>query len=173
MELINKDLCIRNARPEDAATLTTWWNDGAIMAHAGFPHGLNTSVETVRNQIINQDQTKHTRMMIVYQDRAIGEMSYRLLENKTAEIGIKICQADLRERGLGSQLLTMLLDYLFCQLGMDRVILDTDESNTRAQHVYEKLGFIQVGRRPGAFQDQDGNKRTPIDYELLSKNWTS
>lgn len=33
------NLTIRNATVEDAVLLSAWWNDGKIMAHAGFPNG--------------------------------------------------------------------------------------------------------------------------------------
>ena len=42
MEHTYKNLTIRNATVDDAAILADWWNDGTIMAHAGFPDGLGT-----------------------------------------------------------------------------------------------------------------------------------
>jgi hypothetical protein len=32
-------LLLRQAAPADAPVLHAWWNDGAVMAHAGFPGG--------------------------------------------------------------------------------------------------------------------------------------
>lgn len=40
MHLQYNDLTIRSALPADAPQLVRWWNDGAVMAHAGFPLGL-------------------------------------------------------------------------------------------------------------------------------------
>ncbi len=45
MELKYRDIIIRNAMPEDATLLANWWNDGIVMAHAGFPKGLGTTAE--------------------------------------------------------------------------------------------------------------------------------
>ena len=39
MFLTYQDLTIRNATAEDAPLLERWWNDGALMAHAGYPNG--------------------------------------------------------------------------------------------------------------------------------------
>lgn len=36
----DNNICIRNATSDDAETLCIWWNDGSVMAHAGFPNGL-------------------------------------------------------------------------------------------------------------------------------------
>jgi len=37
---------------EDAELLCRWWNDGKIMAYAGFPYRLKTTVQEVRKQIL-------------------------------------------------------------------------------------------------------------------------
>ena len=47
MHIKYDSLTIRDAVAADAAQLTAWWNDGAVMAHAGFPNGLGTTVEKV------------------------------------------------------------------------------------------------------------------------------
>ena len=46
-------ILIRDAKIEDAARLCRWWNDGDVMAHAGFPNGLGTTVARVEAQIKN------------------------------------------------------------------------------------------------------------------------
>ena len=51
MERSHNDISIRSARREDAGLLCKWWNDGSVMAHAGFPNGLGTTVEEVQDQI--------------------------------------------------------------------------------------------------------------------------
>ena len=38
-----ENLTIRQAEVDDAKQLAAWWNDGAVMAHAGFPNGLGTT----------------------------------------------------------------------------------------------------------------------------------
>ena len=40
-----ENLTIRQAEVADAKQLAAWWNDGAVMAHAGFPNGLGTTEE--------------------------------------------------------------------------------------------------------------------------------
>ena len=47
MKIQFENLTIRQAGVADAKQLTTWWNDGAVMAHAGFPNGLGTTEEEV------------------------------------------------------------------------------------------------------------------------------
>lgn len=35
---------IRQAKVSDAKQLAAWWNDGAVMTHAGFPNGVGTTL---------------------------------------------------------------------------------------------------------------------------------
>lgn len=45
MKIQYENLTIRQAEVADAKQLAAWWNDGAVMAHAGFPDGLGTTEE--------------------------------------------------------------------------------------------------------------------------------
>ena len=47
MELAHGSIRLRDAAADDAAQLAKWWNDGAVMAHAGFPNGLGTTPERI------------------------------------------------------------------------------------------------------------------------------
>ena len=163
---IQKDgITIRNAEKTDCDQLAAWWNDGNVMAHAGFPLGLNTTAEEIENQIAQDSDETKRRLIIEYQDQPIGEMSYYNIGNETAEIGIKICNPEFQERGLGRVILSMLICQLF-SCGYTKIILDTNLNNTRAQHVYEKLGFQKTGVRENPWKNQLGELQSSIDYEL-------
>lgn len=105
MFLQQSQLIIRDALPSDAPLLCSWWNDGNVMAHAGFPHSIGTTAKEVEQQICNQDGSK-MRLMIEYASAPIGEMCFHWLEPAIAEIGIKICVPEKQNCGLGSILLS-------------------------------------------------------------------
>lgn len=63
------------------------------------------------------------------------------------DIGIIILK-DFRDVGIGTEMLKQLLAQAQEQ-GIKIVTLSVFETNTRAQHVYEKLGFHECGRIPG------------------------
>ena len=136
------------------------------MAHAGFPNGLGTTAEEIEEQIKNDSDDTKRRLMIEYQNRAIGEMSYYNKGEHVAEIGIKICEMEYQEKGLGRVLLSMLIGELFLQ-GYDRIILDTNLNNTRAQHVYETLGFQKVRVNENSWTNQVGELQSSVDYALV------
>ena len=52
-----ENLTIRQAKASDAKQLTAWWNDGAVMAHAGFPKGLGTTEEKVIEGLTQESES--------------------------------------------------------------------------------------------------------------------
>lgn len=170
MKIIHKELCIRNAESADCAQLAKWWNDGSVMAHAGFPNGLGTTAEAIRKQIETDSDDTKRRLIIEYKGSAIGEMSYYNKKNNIAEIGIKICNKDYQEKGLGRVILSMFIGELF-SMGYAKIILDTNLKNTRAQHVYEMVGFQKVRVNENSWTNQVGELESSVDYELVHDNF--
>ena len=169
MKLSKENLIIRQASVEDAEILCNWWNDGKVMAHAGFPKGLGKDIEGVIEEI-NKQSENSKRLIIEVDNVRIGEMCYRINEN-IAEIGIKICEVSYQEKGYGTELLKMLFRYLFEEMSVDKIVLDTNLKNKRAQHVYEKIGFVKVGVRIESWIDQLGQSQSAVDYELKKEDF--
>ena len=163
MELQHGNILLRDATKADAKQLAEWWNDGAVMAHAGFPNGLGTTEEEVAEDI-------GTGALIIEEaGKPIGEANYRIVDDKVAEIGIKICVFDCQNRGIGKIVLSMLIHYLFDN-GFDKIVLDTNLENKRAQHVYESLGYRKVRVNIDSWTDQVGKLQSSVDYELTEEN---
>lgn len=164
MELQHGNILLRDATKADAKQLADWWNDGAIMAHAGFPNGLGTTEEEVAENI------GAGALIIEEAGKLIGEANYRIVDDKVAEIGIKICVFDCQNRGIGKIVLSMLIRYLFDN-GFNKIVLDTNLENKRAQHVYEALGFRKVRVNIDSWTDQVGKLQSSVDYELLKADF--
>ena len=146
--LVYKNIVIRNATVADAVLLETWWNDGKVMAHAGFPNGTGQTAESIAEKIKSDADRVHRRMIIELAGVPIGETSYGNVSDGIAEIGIKICDFSQQNQGYG------------------KIILDTNLNNKRAQHVYEQLGFRKVRERENSWRNQLGELQSSVDYEL-------
>ena len=155
---------IRQAELADVKQLVTWWNDGSVMTHAGFPNGLGTTEEKVIAGLGNG------RLVIAEGDRLIGECCYRPAEENAAEIGIKICEPDCQNRGVGRIVLSLLIRWLF-DCGYQKIVLDTNLTNKRAQHVYESLGFRKLRTNINSWTDQLGQLQSAVDYELIEHDF--
>ena len=167
MRIQHKNLTIRQAEVTDAKQLAVWWNDGAVMAHAGFPNGLGTTEEEVVKGLRNG------LLVVEESDRLIGECNYHNASDEVAEIGIKICDFSQQNKGYGKILLSLLIRALFDDMGCVRIVLDTNLTNLRAQHVYERLGFERQGMRKDCWLDQLGNLQSAVDYSLTRERFVS
>ena len=166
MPLKYENLEIRRATQSDAPTLMAWWNDGGVMAHAGFPNGLNITLDEVIAGL------NPGSLIIMENGHPIGECCYRAAEPGTAEIGIKICVGDCQNRGIGKKVLSMLITYLF-QSGYDKIALSTNPDNLRARHVYRALGFREVRINADSWTDQLGRLQSSVDCELIKGDFHS
>ncbi|KAG8671929.1 hypothetical protein FPOAC2_05290 [Fusarium poae] len=74
------------------------------------------------------------------------------------------------DKGYGSETINWLLDWAFRFGGYHRVGLSTVGFNTRAQHVYTKLGFKEEGRERETFY-MDRKWYDMINYGMLEQEW--
>ncbi|MDE6607802.1 MAG: GNAT family N-acetyltransferase [Lachnospiraceae bacterium] len=168
-----ENLTIRSTTTDDAEQLAAWWNDGAVMAHAGFPNGTGESPEEIADSLKNDSDDTGRRLMIELDQVPVGEMNYRNIGTDTAEIGIKLCDFSVQDKGFGKKLLSMLISSLFNDLGYRKIILDTNLDNKRAQHVYEKLGFRKLRVLKNSWKNQLGEWQSSVDYELFPEDFVN
>ncbi|MDR7870598.1 MAG: GNAT family protein [Tissierellaceae bacterium] len=173
MRIEKDNIVIRSATLDDAIQLNEWWNDGLIMEHAGFPNGIGESLEETKNNIGNWEGKLSQLCIIEIDKKPIGELSYRIKGDGAAYPGWKICESDYQNRGYGPKIIMMLLEFLFTdeainsKFSIDKVIWDTMLENKRAQYVYEnKIGARKIGIQENIWQDQVGNWRSLVDYEI-------
>ena len=165
VDIRNDRFRIRNATAQDAKRLSGWWNNGNVMAHAGFPNGLRISEREIVESL-EKDNHLNRRLIIELDNEPVGEMSYRTPKEKMAEIGIKICDTNQQNKGYGTEYLKMLMKHIFMSMEYNRIILDTNLKNERAQHVYEKLGFRKTRIHVDSWRDQLGVLQSSVDYEI-------
>ncbi len=75
-----------------------------------------------------------------------------------------------RGRGLGGEAISLLMDYVFENTDVFRVGLEVFAFNPRAQHVYEKAGFVTEGRKRAVLVF-DGQRIDDIAMSLLRPDW--
>jgi RimJ/RimL family protein N-acetyltransferase len=77
--------------------------------------------------------------------RVIGALSLREISRPaSARLGIRL-RPDCVDCGYGTEALSAFLPHFFGTMGFHRLLLDVAATNTRAIHVYEKLGFRHCG----------------------------
>jgi RimJ/RimL family protein N-acetyltransferase len=165
----NERITIRSAIEKDIDVLCSWWADGKVMAHAGFPNGLETDKVKLLDRIVKQNREEypnHQLLMIEIDGfKPIGEMNYRLVEEDVFEIGIKICDFNEHSKGYGKVAIELLLEYLKTYKNAKKIVLDTNLKNTKAQRFYKQLGFEEVRVEKDSWKDQLGVLQGAVHFE--------
>lgn len=105
------------------------------------------SVEGVTRYIERKKRKQQIPMAIVYGEEVIGELIFKeLVPNDSVTIGISLRKSKYKDHGYGTQAEKLALAYAFDTLGVKTVLADTLLTNTRSQHVLEKIGFVETHR---------------------------
>jgi RimJ/RimL family protein N-acetyltransferase len=75
-----------------------------------------------------------------------------------------------RDRGLGTEAVALVTAHGLEVLGLRRITLEVFEFNPRARRVYEKVGYVVTGVRPGALVF-DGVAVGAVDMAVDAATW--
>ena len=153
---------IRKYRENDLPEMTAIWNE-VVKDGIAFPQEECLTVETGGNFFASQSYTGVAEI----DGKIVG--LYILHPNNVGRCG-HISNASYavssacRGRHIGEKLvldcLKVAKDLGFRVLQFNAVV----ESNTHARHLYERLGFIQLGTIPGGFRMKDGHYENICPY---------
>ncbi|MFT5195456.1 MAG: RimJ/RimL family protein N-acetyltransferase [Candidatus Promineifilaceae bacterium] len=91
-------------------------------------------------------------------------------ENRSASFRIAMSGSAYFGKGYGSEATRLIIDYGFSTLNLHRIELEVYDFNPRAQHVYEKCGFVKEGvKRDVLFWD--GRYQSAIIMSILEDEW--
>jgi RimJ/RimL family protein N-acetyltransferase len=167
---------LRPLEPEDADVVHRWFEDTRVQTLMGDPPVSLASRRQRYAEAAKTDGPDLFRFVICLldDDRPIGRVDLFELDrrNGSAAFGITIGEPELWGRGFGTDAVNALVDFAFGQLRLERVWLDTDEHNARAQAAYVKAGFTQEGRFRRAWY-QNGRWSDDIRMALLRQEWAA
>lgn len=98
--------------------------------------------EKVNRYIQRQIDLNRKSFAIMYNDEMVGELIIKNIEeHKCATMGIAMKNAKYKDRGFGTKAEQLAIEYAFHELDIPVLYADSILSNTRSQHVLEKVGF--------------------------------
>ncbi len=172
---------IRNIQMEDIDQFVQWWNNGDLMASVGFRKGLGITKEQLEpkftKQIAEKNPLKCDNRLYMILDletkKAIGELAYGQLdiEKGSCRIGMKICELSYQGHGYGEDALITFINYLYKELGLEKIEIDTLADNLRALSLYEKVGFVRTSEVKNYWTDPDGISHDVVFLELNKEDW--
>jgi len=161
---------LRPYRAEDADAV---WE----MVHDAEGNDLTgTTADFTREQIdawVASRATAPERLDLAIDERVTGEYAGEVVLNDVVGPADAPVGANFRialrgpawyGRGLGSEATSLVVRHAFETVGLARLTLDVLARNPRAIRAYEKVGFVETGRR-----DEDGE--TWVDMELTREGW--
>lgn len=171
-----QEVIIHEASVDDVDLLCEWWANPALMQSVGFPNGVQTNKTRLRNTLIEQNllksfQRKSCRYIVIDKEslNPIGELCFHDMDllNKSCEIGIKICDLSYQGKGFGYDALKTFLIFLFYEFDLNRIELTTLLENKRAQGLYQKIGFHEVGVKRQCWRDEQGEYHDVVVMDIL------
>jgi diamine N-acetyltransferase len=98
----------------------------------------------------------YAHLIAVEADEPVGFVILAGLRDPNECVELRRVVVGTPGRGLGREVLGLVLDHAFGELGAHRVWLDVKPDNARARYLYASLGFEQEGVMRDALRTADG-----------------
>lgn len=166
---------LRKMTKDDQELYHKWRNDLEVMRSTNpnlDVYSMDATQEFVEHVILGSHTAKSYIMVEKENEIPVGIVSLINIDykNRNAECIIDIGEKEYWGKGLGSEGLKLLLDYVFYEMNLHRVSLRVFSFNERAIRLYSKIGFEQEGvSRQSLFRD--GEWHDIIYMGLLQKEY--
>ncbi|RLL48362.1 GNAT family N-acetyltransferase [Oceanobacillus piezotolerans] len=153
----NGRLKVRKLEDKDKYLLTKWLSDPRVLE---FYEGRDKPFDfDMVQKVFYASEDDVGKCMVEFNGEKIGYIQFYKLDNKTKEdygyvteniYGIDqfIGEVDYWNRGIGTLLVSSMVDFLTSEKNADRVVMDPQVRNIRAIRCYEKCCFKKVKLLP-------------------------
>ncbi len=147
--LVDDNLMLRQLGLQDADSMLFGLDDEQALKLTGTQRRFTPDQVRAHCARVAGDPDRIDYAITLGGNAAVGEVVLNSLDrqNRLMWFRVAIWRDDTREKGLGTRAARLVLDHAFDTLGLNRIELEVYAFNTRAKHVYEKLGFRVEGRR--------------------------
>ena len=160
---------------EDAPLRHKWFADPQVTRYLPLAGKGELPMEEIRDyleMVIDSTRPVFDVSIDLLDGTTIGSASYRdIIDGESAELSIVIGEADARGRGLGREVMELMLHYGFDEMKLECVWLVVRADNEAGVALFESLGFQTVEVLEDAVVIDD----VPYDklrMELKRQDWT-
>ena len=169
LEIKGCRIIIRDLELENVYEMREWGeHENPLLEDYNFPSMSNREISIWYKMKVNNLSNKYYGIRNE-EDRLIGYMGIkdirRILREST--LGI-VLDPNYINKGYGTEILNLYLEYYFTQMKMRKMILEVAEFNKRAYRVYEKIGFKPAGYYLDEFFNNGLNLSNPYYLEEKS-----
>ena len=120
-------------------------NDPDLYADPGKFVPYAYSKEAVAKYVQRQRDLNRISLAILYEEEIVGEIVFKNIEeDRSATLSITLKNSKCKNRGIGTEAERLAVRYAFEKLNIPILYADTIQTNTRSQHVLEKVGFTMI-----------------------------
>lgn len=144
---------LRAVEREDLPRFVEWLNDPEVTAGLLMILPISNWEETrwFENLASRPPQERPLSIEVKTPDggwKPIGNVGLERIDwtDRMAEFGIFIGEKSVWDQGYGTEATRLMLKHAFETLNLNRIYLHVYETNPRAIHTYDKVGFVKEGR---------------------------
>lgn len=153
------NLTIRQITPQDAGHLVKWLSDPNVLQWYEGRDRPHTR-EMVEDTFYQKNGDPVQACIVLYEDQPVGYIQFYPLEAEDRDTygydedeiiyGIDqfIGEPVYWNKGIGTELVTGIAEYLTSERGASKVVMDPQTRNERAIRCYEKCGFRKIKLMP-------------------------
>lgn len=173
VNLTGKHIYLRALEPQDLDFLYLLENDTAVWEISGTLKPYSKKVLRLYLDNAHRDiyEVKQLRLCIsTMDDNCIGLIDLFDFDpkHKRAGIGIIIIKPEDRNKGWGAEALEILCSYAFSVLDLHQLYANILEENKASIHLFEKLGFVQIGTKKDWIKTNSGFKNELLFQKIKS-----
>lgn len=177
MYLHTQRLLIRNFSMSDLESFLAYRNDPEVAKYQSWsvPYAREKGEDLIREMCDlhapKQGDWLQLALELKETGAHIGDVVFGVKQDdiRQCSIGFTIA-SDYQKNGYATEAVTALLDYLFEDVDMHRVIADCDTENVGSWKTLEKIGFRREAHYVESFL-QSGEYRSEYFYGMLQREW--
>lgn len=175
VSLTGPSLTLREMQPDDVEALHSVYGDATTVEHLSFTPRTVTQCSTVIDSAMKDAKADPRTVYMLaaeFDGRLVG--AARMAQDErphSAQIGFAI-RHDFWGRGLGAELVELLLRLGFQQLPYARIWGARSPDNPASQAVMNRAGMVEEGRIRRHLRTETG-WRDSIVHSVLSEEWSA
>lgn len=143
---------LRELERKDISEINVWRNNQELIDTLGAPFRyISPEVDMEWYEDYMRNRGSAVRCAVVEEgfDKILGLVSLTNIDfiNRSAQFHIMIGRKENQNRGMGRFAISEMLRHAFKNMNLERVELTVLETNKRAQHLYERMGFVYEGEQ--------------------------
>ena len=168
---------LRPAERDDIPYFVSWLSDATTTRYIALRSPIGRAMEERWfDELLEKHGSDRWFFVIcrLVDRRPVGSLDFHEVDaiNGSAGLGIIVGDPADTGHGYGSDALATLISFGFDELRLERIWLDVNEGNERAERLYERLGFV----REATFRHGEYRRGSFVDIHrmgLLRSEWAA